>query len=163
MSDFYIYINLEEYLAQWLLFDSGGELPIRFPNGSSESKLMKFSMMKRPANIQPQAPDESNISIEIPYFRFKPPHVYNYLPKKAVGMLKTIIRTRFDVDLWTSLSDFELRGEEKKELIYAWMESRGIEGSGKNWDAVSKRLREMKESYAARKRSKKNYNSKKTV
>lgn len=163
MSEFYLYFKLDDYLAQWYLNDNGGASPVKLGKGSVESKFLESFLIRRPAQAAPEPAGESNVAIEIPFFRFKPPQTYNYLSKKSRAAFITLIRDRFDVDLWTAVSGIETTGEMKKVVIEAWMESRGIEVSDKNWNAVDKRYMRMKERYQKRERSRKSYETRKKL
>ena len=104
---------------------------------------------------------EGLTAIVIPRFRHRPPQTYNYLTNATRNLLLSLIRSRFDYQLWSELHHLSNFGKEQKELIYAWLEKHGIEPEGKNWDSVNKRYRRLKEKYSDRQRSKKNYEQRK--
>ena len=41
MSQYYVYIHLEKYLAEWLLHQFGQNGQIRFPRGSAENDIFR--------------------------------------------------------------------------------------------------------------------------
>ncbi|WP_410077426.1 hypothetical protein, partial [Barnesiella intestinihominis] len=41
MSQYYVYIHLEKYLAEWLLHQFGQNGQIRFPRGSAENDILE--------------------------------------------------------------------------------------------------------------------------
>lgn len=159
--EFFIFLSLDPYLAQWFVHGLGGVLPVRLPKGSAEAKHLEMFLQKWPAGLVPPS-GEGMVKIVIPYFRHKPPGVYNYLPQHATAALVSIIRRRFDLELWEGLHHIGAIGKQQKELIYSWMEAHGIECTGTNWDAVAKRYRRCRNHYLNNERSKKAYKSKKS-
>lgn len=163
MSQFLLYIPLEDYLSQWFINEQGGESPVRLTRGSVESKILEVYLMKRPNDVEPDLDQTGKTSIIIPEFRNRPPEYYNYLPKYAVSSLQNVIRHRFDIALWKDLNGFgNIIRNRQDELIYAWMEKHGIEINEKNWNAIAKRYQRQRNVYLHRERAKSNY-SKKSV
>ena len=161
MSDFCIHIKLNDYLAQWFINSHGGQNPVRLLKGSIESKVLSLYLTKRPPTARPVPVSKMNVSIVIPCFRTKPPEYFNYLPHYAYNALVKEIINRFDVDLFSSLHAFGHIGKKQKDLVYAWMEARGIEDSPRNWDAIVKRYQRLRNVYKNNERNKIKYNSKK--
>lgn len=162
MSDICIYINLkDEYLTQWFIHEQGGTVPVQLTRGSIESKILETYLSRRPDGVLPELDGEGKVAIAIPTFRKRPPEVYNFLPKRALASLISVIRDRFDVKLWKDLHQFGKITRRQDELIYAWMEKNGIELSDKNWNAVAKRYQRQRAVYNARERSKSIYDRKK--
>lgn len=163
MSQFLLYLPLEDYLSQWFINDQGGESPVKLSRGSVESKILEVYLMKRPKDLEPDINIEGKVPIVIPEFRNRPPEYYNFLPKFAVVSLQNVIRSRFDISLWKDLNGFgNIIRNRQDELIFAWMEKNGIELNEKNWNAIAKRYQRQRNVYLHRERSKKNY-SKKSV
>lgn len=164
MDRFLIYIPLEDYLAQWFIHEQGGSVPVKLTRGSVESKILEVYLIKRPENINPDLGGEGFVPVIIPEFRNRPPEIYNYLPKYAVISFTNIIRSRFDIKLWKDLNSFgNVIRNRQDELIYAWMESNGIEINEKNWNAIAKRFQRQRNIYLSRDRAKKQYSLKKSV
>ena len=158
MSQFLLYIPLEEYLSQWFINEQGGNSPVHLTRGSVESKILEVYLMKRPENVEPDLDQEGKVAIIIPEFRNRPPEYYNHLPKFAVTSLQNVIRARFDISLWKDLNGFgNIIRNRQDELIYAWMEKHGIEINEKNWNAIAKRYQRQRNIYLHRDRAKKNY------
>lgn len=163
MLDFCIHIPLPPYLRQWLINEHGGEEPVRLKRGSVESKILSLYLTKRPEGVPVQVGGEGMISIIIPAFRSKNPQTYNYLPPKARECLLNAIRDRFDLQLWEDLHDFFKSEVDIKDLIYAWLEAHGMETDERNWLALEKRFRRLRDIYKSRLRAKMSYKKKKSV
>ena len=158
MSQFLLYIPLEDYLSQWFINEQGGESPVRLTRGSVESKILEVYLMKRPDDLVPDLDTEGKVAVIIPEFRNRPPEYYNHLPKFAITSLQNVIRSRFDISLWKDLNGFgNIIRNRQDELIYAWMEKHGIELNEKNWNAIAKRYQRQRNVYLHRDRAKKNY------
>lgn len=155
MSQITLNIPLDPYLAQWFIHDHGGELPVQLRRGSVESKVLQVYLAKRPPDCLPDKGGSGLVPIAIPYFRVKPPEVYNYLPKHAMFALLGSIRNRFDVALWNDLHHFGKITRRQDELIFAWMEKHGIEMTEANWNAIAKRYQRQRNLYLTNERVKK--------
>lgn len=160
-GEFCIYLPLDTYLAEWFVFEHGGNVPVRLIRGSVESKILKAWLIKKPEGVSVQTGGESMMPVAIPSFRSHPPGTYNYLPRRAKEALLSMIRCRFDLQLWEDLHTFEATGRELKDLIYAWLEAHGMEQSEKNWFAVDQRYRRLRNKYKSRERAKSNYRASK--
>ena len=106
MSQICLYIQLEDYLAQWFVHEQGGEVPVHLTRGSVESKILEVYLAHRPDGVLPDCKGEGKLAIAIPSFRNRPPEVFNYLPQRALNSLLNIIRSRFDIELWSDLHHF---------------------------------------------------------
>lgn len=134
-----VYIPLEPYLAQWFIHHHGGMSPVQLRRGSSDSDILEVFLTRRPADAVPERDTSGMVPVIIPSFRFKPAEYYNYLPPAAVDAFVRNVRTQFDVEMWSDLYRFGHIGKRKDHLIYAWMESHGIEATETNWNAIAKR------------------------
>lgn len=156
MSDYTVNIELYDYLRQWLIHENGGVEPIVLPRLSTENKILEMSLIKTPHNAIPDLPTETSVAIAIPYFKYKHPKTYHYLPRVARETLAEYIRKRFIMQLWTDLHRYGWIGRQKQELLYIWMTAHGIEHTEKNWNALAKICqREHKNYLERRRRSKK--------
>lgn len=160
MSEFCIYIELEDFLAQWFIHEQGGASPVKLIKGGLESKILELYLVKRPAYCLPDIP-EGKVAVEIPYFRHKPPQTYNFLPKRAKRLFVSTIRKRFDIDLYSALHHFGRIDRRQDDAIYAWFEAKGIEPTEKNWNAVAKRYQRLRNVYLKRERAARSYREKK--
>jgi hypothetical protein len=157
-----IYIELEDYLAQWFINDHGGTVPVQLSRGSVESKILEVYLSSLPEGEKPQISHDGATPIAIPNFRNRPPETFNYLPKRARAALLNIIRNRFDIQLYKDLHQFGHIGKRQDELIYAWMEKHGIAISETNWNAIAKRYQRQRTVYKKREWSKNDYSTKKS-
>lgn len=163
MSQICLYIPLEDYLSQWFVHEHGGEIPVHLTRGSVESKILEVYLAHRPEDQLPEMGGEGKLAIAIPSFRNRPPEVFNYLPQRALSSLLTIIRNRFDIELWNDLHHFGKITKRQDELIYAWMEKHGIEMTETNWNAIAKRYQRQRTVYIKRQWSKSSYKGKKST
>ena len=163
MSQICLYIPLEDYLAQWFIHENGGEVPVHLTRGSVESKILEVYLTHRPEDQLPEIGGEGKLAIAIPSFRNRPPEVFNYLPQRALSSLLTIIRNRFDIQLWTDLHHFGKISKRQDELSYAGMEKHGIEMTETNWNAIAKRYQRQRTIYIKRQWSKSSYSRKKST
>lgn len=152
---FYIYLDIDPYLAQWFINEQGGNNPVQLKRGCMESNILEQFLKKTPKNGLPDLDKEHKLSIIIPEFRHKPPATYNYLPPKATQMLINCIRNRFDLELWNSLHKFTTLFKRQDELIYAFIEKHNIEINETNWNAIAKRYRRKRDLYHTYERIKK--------
>lgn len=163
MCQICLYIPLEDYLAQWFIHEHGGEVPVRLIRGSVESKILEVFLTHWPEDRLPDTAGDGKLAIVIPSFRNRPPEVFNYLPQRALSSLLSIIRNRFDIQLWSDLHHFGKISKRQDELIYAWMEKHGIEMTETNWNAIAKRYQRQRNVYSKREWSKSSYSRKKTT
>ena len=162
MSQFCIYVPLDNYLAQWFINEHGGNVPVKLIRGSVESKLLEVYIDYRPRYMAPDCGGPGTVPVFVPTFRNRPPEVFNYLPPHAMTALQNIIRNRFDVQLWTDLHHFGKIGKRQDELIYAWMEKHGIDSHETNWNAIAKRYQRQRHLYQMREWNKTHYTPKKS-
>lgn len=163
MSQICLYIPLEDYLASWFIHEQGGVEPVQLTRGSVESKILETYLAHRPDGVLPEVKGEGRVAIAIPTFRFRPPEVFNFLPKRAMAALLNCIRNRFDICLWQELHSFGKITKRQDELIYAWMEKHGIPLTETNWNAIAKRYQRQRDVYLKRQRSKSSYSCKKST
>lgn len=143
-----LYLNLDPYLAQWFINDHGGTIPVKLKRGSVESCIIEQFITLPPSDYKPMNEGESNVQIEIPCFKSKDTRYNFFLPPKAVELLISCIRNRFDVEMWNELyrfSSYVLKRQD--ELIYAFMEKHGIELTETNWNAIAKRFQRKRDIY----------------
>lgn len=158
-----LYLDLDDYLAQWFVNDHGGEVPVRLRRGSVESKILEVYLTALPEGEVPDMGGDGRVAVVIPSFRSRPPGVYNHLPRRARAALLNVIRERFDIALWSDLHVFGKIDRRRDELIYAWLEKHGIEATERNWCAVAKRYQRQRDMYMMRERAKVQYERRKSV
>lgn len=146
-----IYLELPPYLAQWLVHEGGGELPVVLPRLSTEHKILEAYLMIRPRNVAEPVPADGAVPIRIPEFRYKPADKYNYVPVEAMEEMAYCIRNRFIIQLWNDIHRFSRVGNRIDNLITAWMEKHGIEFNDTNWNAIAKIYQRQRDSYRQRK------------
>lgn len=137
MSDIVIFLKLEPYLAQWLMHEHGGN-PVVFPKNSAENDILELGLTLKPYLAIPNQPGDDKVPIAVPYFKSKDVRSYNYLPPSGRRALARCIRTRFVIALWNDLYRFGNIGKRKQDIIWAWMEARGIESTETNWNTIAK-------------------------
>ncbi|MBR5085431.1 MAG: hypothetical protein IKX31_00320 [Muribaculaceae bacterium] len=137
MSEFVIYLRLDPYLAQWLIHEHGGN-PVEFPKNSTENDVLELGLTPKPILATDIGPGENHVPIVLPFFKKKDVRKNNYLPGKARRALVQCIRSRFVIALWNDLYKFGNIGKQKQDLIWAWMESHGIETNDTNWNTIAK-------------------------
>ena len=149
-----IYLELEPYLAQWLLYDNGGITPVRFKKGSIENRILESFLIVMPPNARPDLPTATSLPVAIPSFKHLDPRTYNYLPVSAKKELKYCIRNRFLIQLWNDLHQFGHIGKRRDNLIYTWMDAHGIENTETNFNTITKIYQRQHRAYMARLRRK---------
>lgn len=149
-SKYCIYLELEPYLAQWLIHEAGGQLPVKFRKLSVENRMLSTFLIAMPHNAAPDLPTETSVPIAIPAYRGGDPTVYNYLPVSAKHSLKERIRDRFIIALWTDLHSFGNIGKRRDYLIYAWMQKHGIEEDETNFNTIAKIYQRQHRAYLQR-------------
>ena len=147
MSDYHIYLKMPSYLRQWFVHRHSGSEPVRLHNGSVESKLIKLALVKAPEFIFPHKQQEDEVAICIPYSKQRDPRTYNHISDTAKRALLENIKNAFAVDCWTFLHDFGSIGKQQKDLIYLFMEQRGIKEDGSCWDAIAKVYQRLRKNY----------------
>lgn len=147
MSDYHIYIKMPSYLRQWFIHRHSGTDPVRLRNGSIESKLIVNAVVKPPESSFPHLKQPDEVAVCIPYSKHHDPRIYNYLTDTGKRALLGIIKNAFDVDCWTFLHDFGKIGKQQKDLIYLFMEQRGILEDGSCWDSIAKIYQRLRKNY----------------
>lgn len=154
MSKFSITLYLEPYLAQWYINENDGEQPLMPKKLSTERRILEVYTIVAPAIVAVEEPMEhlQRVDIAIPHFKCKDPQYYNYLPKSARNELKSCIRHRFVISLWTDLHRFGYIGKRRDTLVTAWMENHGIEVNDTNFNTILKIYQRQYKNYLERNR-----------
>ena len=143
-----IYLKLEPYIAQWLVHEHGN--PVEFPRNSAENDVIELALTTLPDGTAPNLPSEGTVAIKIPTFKYKDVRDNNYLPQKGQNSLRACIRARFSLQLWKELQKFGYIGEQKQDLIYAWMQAHGIEPDETNFNTIAKIYMRKRNAYIQR-------------
>lgn len=149
-----LHLDIEDYLAQWLIHDQGGENPIKLKRGSVE-KLILEQFLQPLSDSPEETASNGGVDIIIPNLPFRTAPQGYFLPPKATAALVRCIRNRFDVVLWDALHRVSPYFQRQDELIYAFMEKHGIELTEQNWNAIAKRYQRKRTYYLTYERTKK--------
>lgn len=147
MSDYCVYLKMPSYLRQWFIHRHGGGNPVQLIRGSIESKLLQRATIKMPQGVMPPRQQEGEVAINIPYNKKHDPRFYNYITETGKNALISRIKEDFDIDVWEYLHDFGKVGAQQKDLIYLFMEQRGIKEDGTCWDAIAKIYQRLRKNY----------------
>jgi hypothetical protein len=159
---FYLYINIDPYLAQWFIHECGGETPVQLIRGSIEYIWLETFLQRTPEGYTPRLANENTLKILLPNFRSKDTRKYNFLSEAAERTFIALIRNRFDICMWKELYRFDNLVTRLDEIIYAFMDYHGIEHTETNWNAIAKRYQRKRNIYltnlkkSSHKKSKKN-------
>lgn len=148
MSRYSIYISTAPYMEQWLKSEYWDEESSRvvFPKGSAENIIMELYLVKTPLS-GPALRQQGEFAVAIPDNQAKRPQTYNHLPKAAYKMLLSTIRKRFKKMMWDELHRIRKEDIKVTDLIYAFMEAHGIEGSETNFIAIRQMYLRMRSVY----------------
>ena len=138
---------MPSYLRQWFIHRHGGGNPVQLIRGSIESKLLQRATIKMPQGVMPPRQQEGEVAINIPYNKKHDPRFYNYITETGKNALISRIKEDFDIDVWEYLHDFGKVGAQQKDLIYLFMEQRGIKEDGTCWDAIAKIYQRLRKNY----------------
>ena len=147
MSDFCVYVKLPSYLRQWFIHRHSGDVPVTLRRGSIESKLLQRATVIRPDGLLPERQQEGELAVCIPYSKSHDPRTYNHLTATGKRVLISRIKDDFDLDVWDFLHDFGKIGQQQKDLIYLFMEQRGIREDGSCWDSIAKVYQRLRKNY----------------
>lgn len=152
--DFYVYIKLPSYIRQWFIHRHGGKEPVSLRRGSIESKLLQRVTVPLPQGQVPERKQEGEVAIIIPYNKSHDPRIYNHVTETGKRAMVERIKNDFDIDVWEYLHDFGKIGKRQKDLIYLFMEQRGILEDGSCWDAIAKIYQRLRNVYLTIQRTK---------
>ncbi len=154
MSEVLIHLKLDNYLAQWLINESGG-VPVVFKKHSVENDILHCNLKERPLFGRKDKPGNGKLPIALPYFKDRDPRKYCFLSKPARLALAECIRSRFVLELWKDLHRFGNIGKRKQDLIWAWMDAHGIEMTETNWNTIAKIYKRKRDIYRKKKQREK--------
>ena len=147
MSEYCVYLKMPSYLRQWFIHRHGGNNPVQLIRGSIESKLLQSATVPQPDGVMPQRQQEDEVAVCIPYSKSHDPRTYNYITDTGKNAMLSRIKDDFDLDVWDYLHDFGKIGQQQKDLIYLFMEQRGIHEDGSCWDSIAKIYQRLRKNY----------------
>ena len=154
MSEYCVYLKMPSYLRQWFIHRHGGNNPVKLLHGSVESKLLQRATVPQPEHAMPPRQGEGEVAVQIPYSKSHDPRTYNYITERGKSVMLARIKEDFDIDVWNYLHDFGKIGAQQKDLIYLFMEQRGIHEDGTCWDAIAKIYQRLRNIYLTKNRKK---------
>ena len=151
----FLYLDVEDYLKQWFINDMGGKNPVELRRGCAEFSYLELYLTTPPADYEPEVFSDDKLAIKLPNYRSKDTRDNYYLPPAARIGLLSIIRNRFDIEMWKHIHVFASLFKRLDKVVEAFMEKSGIEINDKNWNAVIKRYRRKRDIYGRVMRQKK--------
>lgn len=143
MSNFYFYLKVKPFIAQWLRHHYGD--PVVFPSRSAENACIRRFVSLRPKDWQPKKPDEDTVAVAIPDTGRKRVTSYNYMSGAARDALNEIIDDTFKMQMWKDLNEMTRCGCTLLKCVRAWCERNGIDT---DYDYTLKmRYQRMRDSY----------------
>lgn len=147
MSNYLVYIKMPSYLRQWFIHRHSGSEPVVLRQGCIETKILRLAQSTWPQGQIPAQKQEGEVAVCIPYYKARDPRTYNYIVPSGKKALLEQIKNDFAVDCWTFLHDFGKIGQQQKQLIYLFMEQRGIKEDGSCWDSIAKTYQRLRKNY----------------
>ena len=149
MSQFNIYLNVPDYLKDWLRNEMWDEEEQRivFPRNSAEWIVLCLFIAKRPADVPVDVADDDLLPVKVPTQSGKNPYVYNYMPEYAKKALVNTIKRRFKYMMWEELHVIKPDEVQITDIVYAFMEKHGIADNGKNWETIRQMYFRMRKIY----------------
>ena len=158
MSEYCVYLKMPSYLRQWFIHRHGGSHPVNLIRGSIESKLLQRATVPMPEGVLPARQQEDEVAVCIPYSKSHDPRTYrsalgtlatskNHITETGKRALLGRIKDDFDIDVWEYLHDFGKVGTQQKDLIFLFMEQRGIREDGSCWDSIAKIYHRLRKNY----------------
>ena len=154
MSEFCVYLKMPSYLRQWFIHLPGGNEPVVLRRGSIESKLLQRATVLQPSTALPAKKQEGEVAVCIPYSKSHDPRYYNHITETGKKAMVDLIKNNFDMDLWLYLHDFGKICQQQKNIIYLFMEQRGILEDGTCWDSIAKIYQRQRNIYLTKIRQK---------
>lgn len=146
MSKYNLYLKVPSYLDQWLRHDywNFSADRVEFERGSNIHSILSTFLRKEPAGYTPGDVSEL-LPIEVPTFKGMNPDQHNYLGREGQKAVVSAIKRNFKTLIDKELSVFFNQDISITDIIYAFMESHGIDKTERNWEAIRQmyyRLRE---------------------
>lgn len=143
MSQFFIYLKTEPYLAEWIKSAFGS--PVRLTRDTPEYVVVKRFLSKLPENTLPDISSDFNVCLEIPWFKEKDPRVYNYMSPRAKQCLVESFECLFIRNMWTEIGSLENINCSLTNVIYAYLEKH--EMSEEHWECIRQKYYRIRKRY----------------
>ena len=146
MSLYNIYIQVPEYLDQWLRHDFWNATlgRVEFERGSNCHCILSRFLRHRPKGWK-EGDVSGLLPVEVPTFKGVNPDQHNYLIVEGEKALVSAIKRNFKTLLDRELSCFYIRDVVITDIIYAFMATHGIEPTGKNWETIRQMFKRMRD------------------
>ena len=154
---------MPSYLRQWFVHRHGGSEPVSLRRGSIESLILQRATVPQPDGVIPQKKQDDELAVCLPYSKSHDPRIYNFITDTGKRALIERIKADFDLDVWEYLHDFGKITKQQKDLIYLFMEQRGIHEDGSCWDSIAKIYQRKRDLYLDMKRKQKIRTTKRTI
>lgn len=137
MSNYCLYFKVPSYLDHWLRHDYWNPLTCRveFERGSNIHSILSTFLRKRPADFE-QGDVSGLLPVEVPTFKGMNPDQHNYLGQDGRKAVVSAIKRNFKTCIDKELSVFYAQDISITDIIYAFMESHGIDKTERNWEAI---------------------------
>ena len=149
MAEVFIYLELEDYLRDWLINQFGN--PVTVKKNSAESDILEAFLTTPPDEIVTDLPSENKVAIRLPAFKYKDTRTHYYLPTRARMALAHCIKVRFKVQMWEELHTLDNIDGCLTDIIWAWMEKHGITLNEKNWETIRQMYFRKRKIYRSKK------------
>ena len=144
--DYYLYLNVQPYLAAFIIKSYGN--PVELERDSPESRIIREYISKTPEGVQPDTGEGTNLTIRLPFFKEADPRVYNYMGKAAKKTLEESFDQLIEKCMIKEIGSLEnCRRGKISSMIYAWMEKHGIPDEGANWYTISQKYYRLRKKY----------------
>lgn len=142
-----LYIPLKSYLAQWLIHKHGGQTPIKIGKCSPEAIIIERHLRPQPRSrvyVPQVSPAFDEVAIDIPFYKYKDPRTYSYLPARGVKALRECVRIAFNVELWHDLHTIGNVTRRNDRTVQEWMVNHGITFNDTNYNTIVKALQRLR-------------------
>lgn len=137
MSNYNFYLKVPSYLDQWLRHDYWNPVTgrVEFERGSNIHSILSTFLRKQPHGFDPGDVSEL-LPVEVPSFKGMNPDQHNYLGRDGQKAVVSAIKRNFKTCIDKELSVFYNQDISITDIIYAFMETHGIDKTERNWEAI---------------------------
>ncbi len=146
MSQYCIYIDVPDYLDQWLRHDYWNPTTqrVEFERGSNIHSILSTFLRKEPRGFE-QGDVSGLLPIEVPTFKGMNPDQHNFLGHAGKKALISAIKRNFKTLIDRELSVFNNQDVTIIDIIYAFMEMHGIDNNAKNHEAIRQMFKRQRD------------------
>ena len=153
MSQYCIYLDVPDYLDQWLRHDYWNPVTerVEFERGSNVHAILSRYLRREPQGYV-RGDTSGLLPVEVPTFKGMNPDQHNFLIKEGQKALVSAIKRNFKSVLDKELSAFYSQDVVITDIIYAFMAVHGIENTERNWETIRQmfyRLRDKSTKFTA--------------